>query len=87
MKSSLGILIQDFSNISEKLNQIKSSFKTYDDFVIFTDFFINNNKIYNYSIFSTFYMKFFQGNVLFLDEKSYEEHKDNIVGQAILYRN
>lgn len=87
MKSSLGILVQDFSNISETLDKIKSSFTQYDDFVIFTDFFVNNNKIHNYSIFSTFYMKFFQGSILFLNETDHEQHKDNIVGQAILHRN
>lgn len=86
-QQSLGIFIDnldkhDQTELCVVLEKIK---KKYDaqDYIIFTDFFTVNN-IYNWALLSTFYMKFFQGQVVFLDQSDCDSHKDNILYEPIL---
>lgn len=85
MKSSIGIFSNNLLDIKNKIYEIKSSLTEYRDFVIFSDFFIHNGHMYDQSIFSSFYMKFFPGKVIFLTEQDYNNYKDTILGEAILY--
>lgn len=86
MKNSVGVFTNRLENIESSISEIQSQYK-YDDFVIFNDFFFDCNELSKkYSIFSSFYMKFFQGTVIFIDEHDYLKYKDNILGKTVLWK-
>ena len=84
---SLGIFIDnldkhDQQQLSTVLDDLKKKYHA-PDYIIFTDFFTVNH-IYNWGLLSTFYMKFFQGKLIFLAEEDYNKHKDNTLAENIL---
>lgn len=79
----LAIFSNDLEFVKNNISNIINNQK-YDDIVIFTDFFITNYNL-PYSIFSSFYMKFYPGEIVFLNETDYNKYAKAIVGQPILY--
>ena len=88
MTNSLGVYVdnleaEDENKLKEKLYNIKNRFD-YQDFVIFTDSFILNN-LKSFSTLSTFYLKFFKGTIVFLDDVSFNKYKDATLAKSVIY--
>jgi hypothetical protein len=84
MNNSFGIFTEDPSNNQEIIGLLGEQCKKNGDTVIFTDN-INSNALHNYSMFPSFYMRFFQGMVIFLNIEDYTQYKDSIIGKPMLY--
>jgi hypothetical protein len=85
MKTSVAIFSKNLELLKEQIPLIKNEFKDYDDFLIFTDSF--DSVSIDCSIMSTFYMKFFPGTVIFLNESDYQNNESKILGQCLLWEN
>ena len=79
----LAVFSNDLEFVKNNVTNIMHN-QSYDDVVIFTDFFINNHNL-PYSIFSSFYMKFYPGKIIFLNENDYKTYSKTILGQPELY--
>jgi hypothetical protein len=84
MNNSFGIFTEDPSNDQQTVALLGEQCKKNGDTVIFTDN-INSNILHDYSIFPSFYMRFFRGIVIFLNMEDYIQYKDNISGKPMLY--
>ena len=85
MKTSVAIFSKNLELLKEQIPLIKNQFKDYDDFLIFTDSF--DNVSVDCSIISTFYMKFFPGTVIFLNESDYKNNESKILDHCLLRDN
>lgn len=89
MNNSLAFFIKNLDSeepsIKSKLESVRDKLKA-DDYLIFTDFFVNNHHLYDFSIMSTFYMKFFKGSIVFFDNQDYEDYKDETLAKCTLYK-
>ena len=84
MNNSFGIFTEDLSNDQETIRLLGEQCKKNGDTVVFTDN-IESNSLHDYSIFPSFYMRFFQGMVIFLTMEDYTQYKNNIIGKPMLY--
>lgn len=87
MKNSFAVYCPGIVISEDLINPIKKRYinQNYDDFVVFTDIFYAAEDCRDHGIMSTFYMKFFRGKVIFLNQEDYIKYKDNILGEAVLY--
>lgn len=84
MNNSFGIFSDDIESETDSIKLLGDQCKKLGDTVLFTDD-ISTNKFNDYAIFSSFYMKFFSGIIIFLAIEDYILYKDNIMGKAMLY--
>lgn len=87
MTTAIYLSVDDFAQVESTrttINKIKQNFVS-KDYIIFTDF-IYANIGNDYPILSTFYMKFFMGELFFLNEKELEQHKNNTLAKCAIYK-
>jgi hypothetical protein len=83
--NSIAVYYPEISIDHNILQSLKTKYQNYDDFLVFSDVFYASNNCQDFGIMSTFYMKFFKGKVIFLNNEDYNKNKDNILGEAVLY--
>ena len=84
MNNSFAIFSEDILENIETIKILGNQRKKLGDTILFTDN-ISSNKYSDYAIFSSFYMKFFSGIVIFLNIEDYTQYKDSIMGRSMLY--
>jgi hypothetical protein len=87
MKNSLAILTSDIKLLDPILPAVEILLysKELVDLVVFCDN-INYTQKYNIAILPSFYMKFYKGNIIFLDYNDYLKYQHQIIGYPVLYR-
>lgn len=84
MNNSFGIFADDLESHKDTIRKLGEECRKLGDTVLFTDN-INTNSYSDYAIFSSFYMRFFQGIVIFLDIEDLTLYKNTIIGKPMLY--
>jgi hypothetical protein len=84
MNNSFGIFAENLEENKNLIYELGNQCKKLGDTVLFTDS-IQSNEFIEYAIFPSFYMRFFQGVVIFLNIEDHTEHKNNIIGKPMLY--
>jgi hypothetical protein len=84
---SVGVFVDsldghDQTQLSILLNNIRNRYSA-KDYILFNDFFTVNN-IYHWGVLPTFYLKFFRGKIIFLDQNDYVKYKDNTLAECII---
>jgi len=87
-KETLGVFIDvidayDIKDLEQKLFSIKKKYNA-KDYLIFSNFF-NVNNFHDWGLLTAFYMKFFDGKIVFLNEKDIEIYKDATLAECVLY--
>lgn len=82
MKTSIAIFTNNLDDL-EKASPIIQS-QTYDDILVFCDFNMYNKHVKDYSIFSSFYMKFFPGIIFFTNQSDFLNYNGRILGKCSL---
>lgn len=78
--SSIGIYLNNINDNLDIIQKIKTFFDKYD-FVLFNDTNQSNEK---HATLPTFYMKFYDGSIVFLSIEDYLIYKETIKSDAIL---
>jgi hypothetical protein len=84
MNNSFGIFAENLEHSKDLICELANQCKKIGDTVLFTDS-IHSNEFTDYAIFPSFYMRFFQGVVIFLNIEDHTQHKDIIIGKPMLY--
>lgn len=84
MNNSFAIFSDDLETNKEVIHKLGTECKKLGDTVLFTDS-IDTNSFVNYAIFPSFYMRFFNGIVIFLNTVDHMQYKNSIMGKPMLY--
>lgn len=80
----LAIYTKNFNQHSTIIEKIKSFFQNeYTDIFICTS--LMTDSISTYACLPEFYLKFFNGYVVFLNVEDFLEHSNNIIGSSVLF--
>lgn len=84
MNNSFGIYSENLEQDMTLIHQLGEQCKKLGDTVIFTDA-MNSGHFTDYAVFPSFYVRFFQGVVIFFNMEDYTQYKDIVVGKPMLY--
>lgn len=84
MNNSFGIFSDDLESNKDTIRKLGEECRKLGDTVLFTDN-IDTNSYSDYAIFSSFYIRFFQGIVIFLNMEDLTLYKNTIIGKPMLY--
>ncbi len=84
MNNSFSIFVEDLNTHKETIINLGKECKKLGDTVLFTDS-IDSASFTDYAIFSSFYMRFFKGIVIFLTVEDHTQYKNTIIGKPMLY--
>lgn len=87
MSLSFGIFSESLDKDSLIIKKLFDYYTNLGDVVLITDS-LDSAEFQHYPIFPSFYIRFFQGCIIFLDIEDYLEYKDNLVGipKVLLYK-
>lgn len=84
MNNSFGIFSDSLEANKNIIYKIGKECKKLGDTVLFTDS-VDTNAFVDYAIFSSFYMRFFKGIIIFLNIEDHTQYKDIIMGKPMMY--
>lgn len=71
------------ADVIEKLKDFMLASNKYGDFFVCTG--VMDVGLAHYATMGSFYLKFFDGDIVFLNIEDYTEYQDKIIGRPILY--